>query len=119
RRDQPQRLLHARSARPAGRGRPGLPARGSVERARDRAGLRLRRRSRGAAGMSRLGWAAFAAMSAIWGVPYLFIKVAVDAGISPAFVSFARVAIAAAVLLALAGRAGVLGSVRAAWKWCP
>jgi drug/metabolite transporter (DMT)-like permease len=68
--------------------------------------------------MTRLGWAAFAAMSAIWGVPYLFIKVAVDDGISPAFVSFARVAIAAAVLLALAGRAGVLGSLRGAWKWC-
>jgi drug/metabolite transporter (DMT)-like permease len=68
--------------------------------------------------MSRLGWAAFAAMSAIWGVPYLFIKVAVDAGVSPAFVSFARVAIAAAVLLSLAGHAGVLGSLRGAWKWC-
>jgi hypothetical protein len=36
--------------------------------------------------MSPRGWAAFAAMSAVWGVPYLFIKVAVDAGISPAFV---------------------------------
>ena len=68
--------------------------------------------------MTRLGWAAFAAMSAIWGVPYLFIKVAVDAGISPAFVSFARVAIAAVVLLALAARAGVLGSLRGVWKWC-
>jgi drug/metabolite transporter (DMT)-like permease len=67
--------------------------------------------------MSSRGWAAFAAMSAIWGVPYLFIKVAVDAGLSPAFVSFARVAIGAAVLLALAGRAGVLGAVRGRWGW--
>ena len=58
--------------------------------------------------MSARGWAAFAAMSLIWGVPYLFIKVAVDDGVSPAFLSFARVAMAAAVLLALAWRAGVL-----------
>jgi drug/metabolite transporter (DMT)-like permease len=67
--------------------------------------------------MSTRGWAAFAAMSAVWGVPYLFIKVAVDAGVSPAFVSFSRVAIAAAVLLALAAHADVLGSLRGRWRW--
>jgi drug/metabolite transporter (DMT)-like permease len=67
--------------------------------------------------MSTRGWAAFAAMSAVWGVPYLFIKVAVDAGISPAFVSFTRVAIAAAVLLSLAWQAGVLPSLRGRWRW--
>ncbi|WP_051323887.1 DMT family transporter [Candidatus Solirubrobacter pratensis] len=67
--------------------------------------------------MSTRGWAAFAAMSAVWGVPYLFIKVAVDAGVSPAFVSFTRVAIAAAVLLALAAQAGVLASLRGRWRW--
>jgi drug/metabolite transporter (DMT)-like permease len=67
--------------------------------------------------MSTRGWAAFAAMSAVWGVPYLFIKIAVDAGVSPAFVSFTRVAIAAALLLALAAHAGVLGSLRGRWRW--
>jgi len=67
--------------------------------------------------MSSKGWAAFAAMSLIWGVPYLFIKVAVDDGISPAFLSFARVAIAAAVLLALAWKAGVLEQLRGHWTW--
>jgi drug/metabolite transporter (DMT)-like permease len=67
--------------------------------------------------MSPRGWAAFAAMSAVWGVPYLFIKVAVDDGVSPAFVSFARVVIAAAVLLALAAHAGVLSSLRGRWRW--
>jgi drug/metabolite transporter (DMT)-like permease len=67
--------------------------------------------------MSPRGWAAFAAMSAVWGVPYLFIKVAVDAGLSPAFVSFARVAIGAAVLLALAAQAGVLSGLRGRWRW--
>ena len=35
--------------------------------------------------MSRRAWFAFAALSVIWGVPYLFIKVAVDGGISPFF----------------------------------
>jgi drug/metabolite transporter (DMT)-like permease len=67
--------------------------------------------------MSSRAWAAFAAMSLIWGLPYLFIKVAVDEGVSPSFLSFARVVMAAAVLLTLAWRAGVLRSVRGAWRW--
>jgi drug/metabolite transporter (DMT)-like permease len=67
--------------------------------------------------MSRRGWLAFAAMSLVWGVPYLFIKIAVDGGVSPGFVAWARVAIAAAVLMALAARAGVLGSLRGHWGW--
>jgi drug/metabolite transporter (DMT)-like permease len=67
--------------------------------------------------MSRRGWAAFAAMSLIWGIPYLFIKVAVDDGVSPLFLSFVRVAIAAVVLLGLGRRAGVLGQLRGRWPW--
>src|SRR4051812_27935472 len=67
--------------------------------------------------MSPRGWAAFAAMSIIWGVPYLFIKVAVDDGVSPSFLSFARVVIAAAVLLALAWHAGALRQLRGHWPW--
>jgi drug/metabolite transporter (DMT)-like permease len=67
--------------------------------------------------MSLRGWAAFAAMSLVWGVPYLFIKVAVDDGISPAFLSFARVALAAVVLLALAWKAGTLRALRGRWRW--
>jgi drug/metabolite transporter (DMT)-like permease len=53
----------------------------------------------------------------LWGVPYLFIKVAVDGGMSPAFIAWVRVVLAAAILLALAKRAGVLGSVRGFWPW--
>src|SRR5262249_24781467 len=117
RRDQPQRVLDAGGAAHAGRGRAGMPARGPLERAGDGAGVHVRRRSRGPARRSTRGWAAFAAMSAVWGVPYLFIKVAVDDGISPAFVSFARVVIAAAVLLALGAHAGVLSSLRGRWRW--
>jgi drug/metabolite transporter (DMT)-like permease len=67
--------------------------------------------------MSGRGWAAFAAMSLIWGVPYLFIKVAVDDGVSPVFLSFVRVALGAALLLALALRAGVLRQLRGRWGW--
>jgi drug/metabolite transporter (DMT)-like permease len=65
--------------------------------------------------MTPRGWAAFAAMSVIWGMPYLFIKLAVDDGVSPIFVSWGRVVIGAAILLALAWRAGVLGGLR--WRW--
>ncbi len=67
--------------------------------------------------MSARGWAAFAAMSTVWGIPYLFIKIAVDDGVSPAFLSWARVAMAAVVLLALARQAGVLGALRGRWRW--
>ena len=68
-------------------------------------------------GMSRRGWFAFAAMSSIWGVPYLFIKVAVDGGAPPADVAFARVALAAVVLLALAARSGTLAPLGGRMRW--
>jgi drug/metabolite transporter (DMT)-like permease len=62
--------------------------------------------------MTRRGWLAFGAMSLVWGIPYLFIKIAVDDGVPPAFVAWARVVLATVVLLALAWRAGVLGPLR-------
>ncbi len=67
--------------------------------------------------MSARAWAGFAAMSTVWGIPYLFIKVAVDDGVPPAFLAWARVVLAAAVLLALAWRAGTLGSLRGRGRW--
>ncbi len=33
--------------------------------------------------MSRRAWVAFAAASLIWGVPYLFIRIAVRGGMTP------------------------------------
>src|SRR4051794_26727248 len=54
--------------------------------------------------MSRRGWIAFAALSLIWGVPYLFIKVAVDGGISPFFLAWARLLLGASLLTAIAPR---------------
>jgi drug/metabolite transporter (DMT)-like permease len=56
-------------------------------------------------------------MSALWGIPYLFIKVAVNDGLSPAFVAWVRVVLGAAVLLTLAWRAGTLGTLRPKLKW--
>ena len=48
--------------------------------------------------MSRRGWVLFVAMSVIWGVPYLLIKVAVDE-VSPVVVVFVRCVVGAALLL--------------------
>ena len=48
--------------------------------------------------MSRRGWALFLAMSVIWGVPYLLIKVAVDE-VSPEMLVFVRCVLGAALLL--------------------
>jgi drug/metabolite transporter (DMT)-like permease len=56
-------------------------------------------------------------MSLVWGIPYLFIKIAVDGGMSPAFIAWVRVALAAAILLALAHRAGLLRSLRGSGRW--
>jgi len=66
--------------------------------------------------MTPRAWAAFAAVSVLWGIPYLFIKIAVDDGVPPLFLAWVRVALGAAVLLALAKRAGILGSVRGRWR---
>ena len=58
--------------------------------------------------MTVRAWLLFAASSLIWGVPYLFIKVAVDDGVSPGFIAWARVALAAILLFPLALRRGAL-----------
>jgi drug/metabolite transporter (DMT)-like permease len=66
--------------------------------------------------MSARAWGLFAAMSVIWGVPYLFIKIAVDDGVPPIFVAWSRVALGAALLLPIAAHAGALrGLRRHAW----
>jgi drug/metabolite transporter (DMT)-like permease len=58
----------------------------------------------------------FAAMALIWGVPYLFIKVAV-ADLSPAAVVFGRTALAALLLVPLAGGRGMLRPLLGRWPW--
>ncbi len=66
--------------------------------------------------MTPRGWALFGGMSLIWGIPYLFIKLAVDGGVPPALVAWGRVAIAAVVLLPIAWRLGALRGMRARWR---
>ena len=60
--------------------------------------------------MSRRGWFLFILVGFLWGVPYLFIKIAVDPdnGFSPAAVVCLRTAIGAAILIPLAIRQGQL-----------
>jgi drug/metabolite transporter (DMT)-like permease len=66
--------------------------------------------------MTRRGWLAFAGCSVLWGIPYLFIKLAVRGGVPPALVAWGRVSLAAIVLLALAARAGTLTGLRGRWR---
>jgi len=65
--------------------------------------------------MTRRGWLLFAAMSAIWGVPYLLIKVAVK-HLEPAVVVFGRTSIAAVLVLVLAGRSGAVRAALRQWR---
>ncbi|MFZ0974043.1 MAG: EamA family transporter, partial [Solirubrobacteraceae bacterium] len=66
--------------------------------------------------MTRRAWVAFAASSLIWGVPYLFIKIAVDHGVTAPVLAWGRVTLGAVVLLALAKHAGTLGTMRRHWR---
>jgi drug/metabolite transporter (DMT)-like permease len=60
--------------------------------------------------MTRRAWIAFAGCSILWGIPYFFIKIAVD-DLPAVFVAWGRVALGAAVLLPLAWRQGALRGV--------
>jgi len=52
--------------------------------------------------MTPRAWLLFAASSVIWGIPYLFIKIALDAGVPPGALAWVRVTLGAAVMLPLA-----------------
>lgn len=65
--------------------------------------------------MSGQAWVLFAAMSVIWGLPYLFIKVAVEQ-VNPATLVFARTTLALLILLPVAIRAGALRPALRHWK---
>jgi drug/metabolite transporter (DMT)-like permease len=53
------------------------------------------------------GWAAFAALGIIWGLPYFFIKVAVQE-VSPFALAFSRVVLATMILMPIAWHRGAL-----------
>ncbi len=65
--------------------------------------------------MSLRGWILFAAMSVIWGIPYLLIKVAVE-GVSAPVLVLARTAIGAAVLLPLSLSRSAWAPVLRHWR---
>ena len=62
--------------------------------------------------MNRRAWLLMALLAGLWGASYLFIKVALDDGMPPLFIVFARIALGAAVLVPIAARAGVLRGMR-------
>lgn len=68
------------------------------------------------AGFSRRGWLLFGAMALLWGVPYLFISVAVES-LSPPAVVAGRTLIAAALLLPFAFRGGAMRAALKHWPW--
>ena len=65
--------------------------------------------------MTRRGWLLFVAMCVIWGIPYLFIKIAVR-DLSPATLVWARTALAALLLLPLAAWRDELRPLPARWR---
>jgi len=56
------------------------------------------------------GWTAFVALGIIWGLPYFFIKVAVQE-VSPLILAFSRVLLATVILMPIAWRRGALRSL--------
>jgi drug/metabolite transporter (DMT)-like permease len=66
--------------------------------------------------VSRRGWLMFAAMSVIWGIPYLLIKVAVG-GVPVPVLVLCRVSVGAALLLPIALRRRQLAVLRRYWRW--
>ena len=66
--------------------------------------------------MSRRGWALFIAMAIIWGIPYLFIKIAVGE-LSPVTLVFFRTAVGALILLPVAAATTRLRPLLRYWPW--
>lgn len=67
--------------------------------------------------MSRRAWAAFAAMSVLWGGSYLLIEIAERDGLPAIWVAWLRIGIGAVVLLVISVRAGTLGALRGRGRW--
>ena len=65
--------------------------------------------------MTRRGWVLFGALSLIWGIPYLLIKIAV-ADVDPLIVAFGRTLVAAVLLLPIALYQRALIPVFRRWK---
>lgn len=68
------------------------------------------------AAVSGRAWLLYGAMAVLWGIPYLFIKEAVDS-YSPAAIVAGRTLLGALVLLPLAIRRGALRPALRLWPW--
>jgi drug/metabolite transporter (DMT)-like permease len=66
--------------------------------------------------VTRRGWALFAAMAVIWGIPYLLIKIAIGE-LTPASLVMLRTAIGAVLLLPVAAARGWLAPLVPYWRW--
>lgn len=66
--------------------------------------------------MSRRATLFFISVALLWGVPYLFIEIAVEHGASPMLVAWGRVAIGAAILMPIAWKLGYLEGLRSKTK---
>ncbi|WP_256788196.1 DMT family transporter [Frankia sp. AvcI1] len=64
--------------------------------------------------VTRRGWLLFVAMALFWGVPYLFIKVAVRE-VDPVVATFGRIAVAVVVLLPVALATRSFSGLRGCW----
>lgn len=66
--------------------------------------------------MTPRGWFLLVSLGVIWGIPYLFIKIAVET-FSPGTLVFLRVAIAGAILLPIVIAKGQWRSLAGHWRW--
>lgn len=66
--------------------------------------------------VTRRGWLLFATLSLFWGIPYLFIRIAVTE-LDPVVVAFGRTALGAIVLLPFALRSRALKPLLTRWRW--
>jgi drug/metabolite transporter (DMT)-like permease len=66
--------------------------------------------------MDRRAWTLLIVLGAIWGASYLFIKIGLR-DLSPSMVAWARIALAALVLVPVAASQGALGGVRSRAGW--
>jgi drug/metabolite transporter (DMT)-like permease len=62
--------------------------------------------------MTRRAWLLMGLLAGLWGASYLFIKVALDDGLDPIFIVFARIALGAGVLVPIALRQGAFAPLR-------
>ena len=64
--------------------------------------------------MSAPAWLAFVALGVIWGLPYFFIKIALQE-LAPLVVAWGRLLLAALILLPIAWQRGALRTISAHW----